>query len=378
MNYVSLSLNLYNIYFFKSNMLKGLFFIFLFFIFSSAISQENIHVNIAWEKPKEIVFGEKKMIIPFITDQDFDLKKPNYYWLKKIEGSISSTISILSYQTGDALKEEITYLLSESIIVPELLAVDMKVTRGGKDVFAVANLFPFIREDGVIKRILSFDIYLETKKSSPSSIYQKSTVGSSVLACGSGLWYKVAVSSDGIYKIDKTFLETCGISTSGLNPSSINIYGNGDGKLPELNSSSRTDDLAKNAIYIEGELDGVFDDTDFILFYGWGPSRWKSNGILEFNQDKNIYSDVSYYFININSSNIPLRISGINSTTLPVTHLVNSYSYFDTHEVDLVSLFSGGQRWYGELFDTNLDQTFLFSVPNIDATASAKFKVSMV
>ena len=110
MNYVSLFLNLYNIYFFKSNMLKGLFFIFLLFRFLSAISQENIHVNIAWEKPKEIVFGEKKMIIPFITDQDFDLKKPNYYWLKKIEGSITSTISILSYQTGDALKEEITYL----------------------------------------------------------------------------------------------------------------------------------------------------------------------------------------------------------------------------------------------------------------------------
>ncbi len=358
-------------------MYKRLFFIFLVLIFSQVKGQENMHVTISWETPKEIVFAEKKIIIPCITDQNFDLKKPNFYWLTKIQASISSTASIISYQTGEALVEEINYLQNEAIKVPEVLAVDMKVTRGGKDVFAVANLFPFIREDGVIKRILSFDVYLDTKKTSPSVNHQKSTVASSVLACGSGIWYKVAVNSDGIYKIDKTFLEACGISTSGLNPSSINMYGNGDGKLPELNSETRTDDLAKNAIYIHGEADGVFDDTDYILFYGWGPSRWSSDGIDEFNQDKNIYSDASYYFININSSNTPLRISEINSSTLPITHLVTSYSYFDTHESDLVSLFSGGQRWYGELFDTNLDQTFSFSVPNIDVSTSAKFKVSM-
>ena len=43
-------------------------------------------------------------------------------------------------------------------------------------------------------------------------------------------------------------MEGCGINTSSLNPKKINIYGNGDGRLPELNSESRTDDLAKNAI----------------------------------------------------------------------------------------------------------------------------------
>jgi nucleoside-diphosphate-sugar epimerase len=44
---------------------------------------------------------------------------------------------------------------------------------------------------------------------------------------GSGIWYKIAVPKDGIYKIDKAFLESCGILTAGLNPNTINIFGNG-------------------------------------------------------------------------------------------------------------------------------------------------------
>jgi hypothetical protein len=62
-----------------------------------------------------------------------------------------------------------------------------------------------------------------------------------------------------------------------------------------LNSEPRTDDLAKNAIYVEGGNDGSFDENDYILFYGWGPSRWYANGTAEYDLDKNIYSDESYY-----------------------------------------------------------------------------------
>ena len=330
------------------------------------------------------IFAQNDYSIPvnFIIDKSTgpervnDLNLPNFYWLNKIESSINSTVFISSFETSLALKEEIDYLHFHSIVVPSLIRSDLKVTKGGAEVFIVLNLFPFISVDGIIKRITSVSVHLDPIKNTILS-KEKSSVSSSVLACGTGVWYKIGVKTDGLYKIDKAFLEECGINTSGLNPSSINIFGNGEGKLPELNSVSRTDDLAKNAIYVSGESDGSFDAGDYILFYGWGPSRWTYNDGLEFEQDKNIYSDVSYYFINVNSSDTPLRVTTINSTSNSITNSINTFSHYDTYESDIKSLFSGGQRWYGELFDSNLDQTFTFSVPNIDASVPAKLKVSM-
>ena len=131
---------------------------------------------------------------------------------------------------------------------------------------------PFIKVNNQILRIKSFQVKLNSK---PDQFKQKDFVAKSVLADGSGNWYKIAISEDGIYKLDKQFLENCGINTTNLNPNSIHVYGNGDGVLPIQNNEYRTDDLAKNAIYINGDSDGTFDEGDYILFYGWGPHRWK-------------------------------------------------------------------------------------------------------
>ena len=290
-------------------MIKYSFLLFLISsVFSLAHAQEDFQLSIAWGTPREFSFEGKKMIVPSITDQNFGLNLPNFYWVKKIESSIYSKVLISSFETSTALKEEVEYLNLHAIVVPTSIISDLKVTKGGEEVFIVLNLFPFILEEGVIKRITSFNIHLDPIKSS-LVLQEKSTVASSVLSCGSGTWYKIGIPNDGIFKMDKAFLEGCGINTAGLDPSSINVFGNGDGKLPELNSIARTDDLAKNAIFISGESDGSFDDGDYILFYGFGPSRWSSSDDILFNQDKNIYSDLSYYFLNVNSAETPLRIA---------------------------------------------------------------------
>lgn len=349
--------------------------IFIFLFTSTCFAQESIEILIPWENSKEVIFKEQKIRIPAIKDQSYNNNKVNFYWSQKVQTSIHSEFQLVSYETTDATAEDLEYLKLQQISVSSSLIVDYKITRGGKEVYAVVNLFPYIVDNNVVKRIsgLNFKILpngLMTQKS-----IEKSFVASSVLATGT--WYKIGVREDGICKIDKTFLELCGISTIGLNPQSINIYGNGDGRLPELNSISRTDDLAKNAIYVSGESDGIFNDEDYILFYAWGPNRWYSTNSGTFEQDKNIYSDVSYYFINIDPTGVPLRISQINSTVKPVTDEILTYSYFDTHELDLVSLVKGGQRWYGEQFDTQLDQVFNFAIPNIDPSVPATFEVSM-
>ena len=106
-----------------------------------------------------------------------------------------------------------------------------------------------------------------------------SQVNNSVLAVGD--WYKFSIDTSGVFKIDKNLLQKIGISTNGLNPKNIQIFGNGGALLPVLNSVPRNEDLQENAIYIEGEEDGSFDANDFILFYAKGPHDWVINTAVE-------------------------------------------------------------------------------------------------
>ncbi len=357
-----------------------LFFVFpiilvcFFWTSGTIFGQEVFKQEIIWSKPVVLKYEGKSAITPTIVDQFLDNGKPNYHWTKELKSS-NFAIEVSNFVTSIAPNVDLDYLKEFSFNVTDLLQIEYKITDSKDKHFAVAHLFPYILKDGVIHRVISFDITINSNKK-PVKL-EKSFVANSVLQSGSGTWYKISVKKDGIYKLDKTFLESCGIVLDGLNPQHINIYGNGDGRLPELNSTPRTDDLAKNAVLVYGEGDGVFDDTDYILFYGWGPNRWYANGTVEFEQDKNIYSDESFYFININESDIPLRIATIPNSASTVTNTVTTYSYYDIHENDLFSLVKGGQRWYGELFDTELEKVFTFSVPNIVSSESVFFKTAI-
>jgi hypothetical protein len=336
-------------------------------------AQEEFRLDLLWQAPQKLSFNGDITFAPSISGQQLDNGKPSFYWTKELKSG-SFDLSVRNYETTPAPEEDINYLKRFGFIVGEDLSCQAKVTHASYQPFAVLYLFPYIKVNGSIHRVNSLTLELIPVPAKPML---KSFVSSSVLQEGSGTWYKITVKKDGVYKIDKAFLESCGINTIGLNPATINIFGNGDGKLPEKNSDPRTDDLAKNAIMIVGEGDGSFDDGDYILFYGWGPSRWRANGTTEFDQDKNIYSDVSCYFINVNPSETPLRISAVNDSPSAATHFVNTYSYFDVYENDLVNLVKGGQRWYGELFDAELIRTFNFSVPNIVSSEPAFIKTAI-
>ena len=359
--------------------IKKIFYVTLFFTFlipfNTFLSQINLDIKIDWESPVTVSINDQNVLIPSIKGQNYSGKKPNFYIVKSVDYSRNSNINLVNFETEDALNSEIEYLNNQKIIIPEKIDLEYKITSSANNYYAVLNLFPFVLQDNKIKRIffLNFTI-LKSENSNIKNTVEKSSIAASVLS--SGFWYKIGVKNDGVCKIDKSFLESVGINTTNLNPGSINIYGNGEGRLPELNSVFRTDDLAKNAIYIEGESDGVFDEQDYILFYAWGPNRTFLNNLNQLIQDKNIYSDYSYYFINIDSSNQPFRISSSSFLASNSTHQINTYSYFDQHESDLISLVKGGQRWYGESFDLNLEQVFNFSIPNI-APNDVVFNVSM-
>lgn len=338
-----------------------------------SFAQEDLSVSIEWTSPKKYVFENQNFIVPTILNQVWDNGKPTFYYQLKSKFK-KATVDLIAIETQIAPSEDVIYLNKQNYKVTESLQVEAKHTSDGKATYAVVSMFPYITKAGVYHRVTKFTIH-QTPLLDNSLYATKSFKNASVLKDGSGFWFKINVPKDGIYKIDKAFLESCGISTTGLNPNSINIFGNGEGVLPESNAVYRSDDLVKNAIFVAGDSDGSFDANDYLLFYGWGPDRMVLDN-QQFINKKNIYSDQSYYFININSNDTPLRIATENSLSTPPTSSVQSFSHFEAYEKDLLNLVGGGQRWYGELFDVELSQTFNFSVPNIDASSPVKFRVS--
>jgi hypothetical protein len=140
---------------------------------------------------------------------------------------------------------------------------------------------------------------------------QRIYASTSVLATGS--WQKLAISEAGIYKIDLPFLNSLGINTNNLASASIRLFGNGGEMLPEACNGQKSDDLQENAIYINDGGDGVFNGTDYLLFYANGPDKWSKDSINQrFNHQKNLYSSQAFYFLSIGGNG--KRIAEINNT----------------------------------------------------------------
>jgi hypothetical protein len=182
-----------------------------------------------------------------------------------------------------------------------------------------------------------------------------------------GAWSKVAIKESGIYKIDVPFLAILGFNTSNISTGSIRLFGNGGNMLSEANAELPVDDLSENAIMVVDGGDGLFNGSDYFLFYGAGPDRWLKDSLNKrFIHQKNLFSDSAYYFITIGG--IGKRITSLQVNT-PPTLSVNSFNERIFHELDTINLLSSGKEWLGEEFadapGKTLSRSFSISVPNI-------------
>ena len=351
--------------------MKNILFFSLFLLPVSFSFCQEFTELIEWNNSISLVSGEQTFLAPHFEKINYDNGVPKYY-AKKVLKEKGLKVQSIQYITEHATKSDEKYFKDFDIILPKETPLEVKFTCISHKPFLVFSGIPFIREDGQLKRIKSVKVFA----SKEIIALQKDFAAESVLQSGSGEWFKIALQNDGIYKIDYDFLLSMGVDMSNLDPRDVHIFGNGDGKLPELNSIPRTDDLAQNAVQYFGAADNIFNQNDFLLFYGWGPNRWHPNGNLEFDQVKNIYTDYSYYFININSDRPSLEIQTAPSLVGSPSETISTYDYRACYENDLISLIGGGQRWYGELFDIDLEQTFNFSIPNI-ANSPVFFKTSI-
>lgn len=193
----------------------------------------------------------------------------------------------------------------------------------------------------------------------------------------SGNFYKISVSSTGIFKIDFNFLKSLGLNPTTINPNQIKIYGNGFGMLPQNISSFRYDDLQENAIKLYGTEDGRFDSSDYLLFFAQGPDILSFNKTNQtFEHIQNLYSDKTFYYLNI-ANDSGLRV--LPSTQIPNSTVGSTLDYYDDfqyHEKEMENLLLMGRNWYGEKFVDGASRSFNFNFSGLIPNSNITLKVS--
>jgi hypothetical protein len=361
----------------KNRKNKGSYFFNWFFtvligsVYCQFVEAQEFTYQITWKQPIKKMDGGVTFDIPTTQNEEFEGPLPSFSTREKINTKHAS-VTVQNIVTVMPESWEINYLnhiQNFSIQTPTIVA---SVSIDRSNAFLVSRAFPFYFENGQWKKITSYQ--LKVTPINAATMQQKSYAATSVLA--SGDWYKIAVSKNGVYKLDKVFFENLGVDVSTLAPSAVNVYGNADGILSEFNSQPYTDDLKKNAIYFQGNADATFDDNEYFLFYGAGPNEWNYTSGQGFNRTMHIYSDLNHYFIHIDLSDAPLRMVQLSDAGT-FNQTVTEYSYYDIHENENVSLVKGGQRWYGELFSGTLSQNFSFTVPDISLTTPVQVQYAV-
>ncbi len=187
-------------------------------------------------------------------------------------------------------------------------------------------------------------------------------------------YYKIKITSAGIYRLTKQDLINGGIPVGSINPKNIQIFHNGK-EIP---------------VYIKGENDFIFNDDDYIEFYAFA-----DNGIIDsalFNeawQQANPYysliNDTAIYFLTWNNSPAPkLRYSIVNDTTTYTeatsltTTILTSYTkayYLGKNVAD----YTQGEGWFDNATIYNDHPVIKYiSLPNADLTQPVTIEYCVV
>jgi len=171
---------------------------------------------------------------------------------------------------------------------------------------------------------------------------------SSVLS--QGRWVKIRVAETGVYKLSFTDLQKMGFT----DPSAVSVYGYGGNPLEEDFTKPYSDDVPQTAVY---------KGTDYILFYGRGPVKWRYNtSSAAFVHENNPYSLYGYYFL---TDGAPVKTLTKEPVANGASLVVTTFDDYQVHEKDQVSVNKSGRELFGESFSLNTSQLFPFSVPGI-------------
>jgi hypothetical protein len=192
--------------------------------------------------------------------------------------------------------------------------------------------------------LLTADIYAQNSKDSYSSASKLSE----------GIWFKIAITSDGIYRIDYSKLKQLGLE----NPSNPMIFGNNYGQLSYFNDAPKPDDLKEIAIQLYTGSDGIFNDGDYLLFFAKATGRWIYNQTTgQYDYLRHNYSDTAFYFLTSGPEPGKQIVDAIEPTE-PASYNSSESDALFIHEQDNVNLIQSGREWFQEISTVHIDPGF--------------------
>ena len=352
-------------------MKKILFLVFVCF-FSTSWSQNKVDISINWTATSPYLIGSYSIKIPQFKAPEFSFDDGN------------KSIIYTSFTPSSRPIEESSLIISDLVTAPISIGELGELNRNNipnsinaslsnvvarEKYYTVFSFSPLIKQNDTYYKVVSLRYaFAYSNKRLATAPSDFTSVYNSVLA--SGDFYRFYITKSGVYKISRDFLQQLGINTSGLDPRKIQVYGNGGRMIPLKNNVPYPADLTENAVQVIGEEDGLFDSSDYILFYGEGVDNWNN----ESQTSTNLYADKSYYYIKVGAEN-GKRIGPLIEADAPSNLIINEFDDYQYHEVDRVNIARLGRRWFGEEFQVNNQQSFDFSVPNVVLGSNSSLKV---
>lgn len=334
-------------------------FALLFLIFSPiyAFSQQSgLSVKLNWGNERISVSPgpEAKQNILYFEGAVND---PGYYHLPFYTLQLPAEAG-LSYRVriSDAVYSPLDHdeLIPREAAIGKDLDYDFYIGRKRGESRLQFRLLPLRRGAGNrFEKLESFTLHIEADPSQERALSRRSLAFKSNSVLAGGEWHKIAVRQSGVYRIDRQFLESkLGWDMSGVDPRNIRIYGNGGGMLPEALIYAFKDDLEEIAVKRVGADDGSFDASDYLLFYGEGPTQLlidSSAGAPRLVHQPHLYDSLTYYFITKDLG--PGKSMQMQGSEGSPNFQSSGYDFYLFHEVDKDNLTNSGRQFHGEIFD---------------------------
>ena len=336
-------------------------------------SQNSATVELVWNNSyKYFTFENSYIILPFFENNSYDVNlNSRAIFCKEIinfNNSIEENSISISNIVFENISEQDIYNLNPTLI-PNNINAKIESVKARDTYVNVLSFSPIVIQSGVYKRVKSLQYGYSPSLNGFRSNQSISAIQNSVLATGN--WYRFYVEKSGLYKISKSFLQSLGFNTN-VDPRTIKIFGNGGRMVPLLNSAFYPNDLEENAIEFIGEQDGVFNDTDYILFYAEGVDVWNTESLTS----KNLFADKTYYYVTSSGGNGKRIQEAIQPSNVPNFTYTN-YDQIKYYEKDLVNVAKVGRRWFGEQFNISNSQSFSIEMPGLINSQPIDVKINL-
>ena len=196
-----------------------------------------------------------------------------------------------------------------------------------------------------------------------------------------GNLFKIPVTDEGIYRITYDLLDDMNLNLEDYPLDLISVYNNGGRTLSTVISAPTVDSLIENAIYAHDEDgDNIFNEEDYILFYGRGTWELEETSPGYYAHYKNPYTYENTYWLELKQTGIlGKRMSEFGSqSSASVTVQTTKARVWREDEKVIYgdSKFPGsGLTWYGDLFTGSTSKSYSH---NFQDVASGDYKIRIV